>query len=220
MHTGSVIPLDGRVLDGEASVNQASLTGEAEPVRKAAGAVVYAGTVVEEGQITLTVEQQAGSGRYDQIVRMIENSEKLKSASETRAAALADKLVPYSLLGTAVTYALTRNATRAISILMVDFSCALKLSMPLAVLSAMRECGSYHITVKGGKYLEALANADTIVFDKTGTLTHAPRRCADRAVRHPHRGRGPWHCRLPGGALSPLDGKRRCAGCFRKGHPP
>ena len=173
VHTGSVIPLDGRVLDGEASVNQASLTGEAEPVRKAAGAVVYAGTVVEEGQITLTVEQQAGSGRYDQIVRMIENSEKLKSASETRAAALADKLVPYSLLGTAVTYALTCNATRAISILMVDFSCALKLSMPLAVLSAMRECGSYHITVKGGKYLEALANADTIVFDKTGTLTHA-----------------------------------------------
>ena len=173
VHTGSVIPLDGRVLDGEASVNQASLTGEAEPVRKAAGAVVYAGTVVEEGQITLTVEQQAGSGRYDQIVRMIENSEKLKSASETRAAALADKLVPYSLLGTAVTYALTRNATRAISILMVDFSCALKLSMPLAGLSAMRECGSYHITVKGGKYLEALANADTIVFDKTGTLTHA-----------------------------------------------
>ena len=173
VHTGSVIPLDGKVLDGEASVNQASLTGEAEPVRKAAGAVVYAGTVVEEGQITLTVEQQAGSGRYDQIVRMIENSEKLKSASETRAAALADKLVPYSLLGTAVTYALTRNATRAISILMVDFSCALKLSMPLAVLSAMRECGSYHITVKGGKYLEALANADTIVFDKTGTLTHA-----------------------------------------------
>ena len=173
VHTGSVIPLDGRVLDGEASVNQASLTGEAEPVRKGEGAVVYAGTVVEEGQITVTVEQQAGNGRYDQIVKMIENSEKLKSASETRAAALADKLVPYSLLGTAVTYALTRNATRAISILMVDFSCALKLSMPLAVLSAMRECGSYHITVKGGKYLEALANADTIVFDKTGTLTHA-----------------------------------------------
>ena len=161
------------MLDGEASVNQASLTGEAEPVRKSEGAVVYAGTVVEEGQITVTVEQQAGNGRYDQIVKMIENSEKLKSASETRAAALADKLVPYSLLGTAVTYALTRNATRAISILMVDFSCALKLSMPLAVLSAMRECGSYHITVKGGKYLEALANADTIVFDKTGTLTHA-----------------------------------------------
>ena len=173
VHTGSVIPLDGRVLDGEASVNQASLTGEAEPVRKSEGAVVYAGTVVEEGQITVTVEQQAGNGRYDQIVKMIENSEKLKSASETRAAALADKLVPYSLLGTAVTYALTRNATRAISILMVDFSCALKLSMPLAVLSAMRECGSYHITVKGGKYLEALSKADTIVFDKTGTLTHA-----------------------------------------------
>ena len=138
VHTGSVIPLDGRVLDGEASVNQASLTGEAEPVRKSEGAVVYAGTVVEEGQITVTVEQQAGNGRYDQIVKMIENSEKLKSASETRAAALADKLVPYSLLGTAVTYALTRNATRAISILMVDFSCALKLSMPLAVLSAVQ----------------------------------------------------------------------------------
>ena len=173
VHTGSVIPLDGRVLDGEASVNQASLTGEAEPVRKAAGAVVYAGTVVEEGQITLTVEQQAGSGRYDQIVRMIENSEKLKSASETRAAALADKLVPYSLLGTAVTYALTRNATRAISILMVDFSCALKLAMPITVLSAIREAGENHITVKGGKFLEAVADADTIVFDKTGTLTKA-----------------------------------------------
>jgi len=142
VHTGSVIPLDGRVLDGEASVNQASLTGEAEPVRKSEGAVVYAGTVVEEGQITVTVEQQAGNGRYDQIVKMIENSEKLKSASETRAAALADKLVPYSLLGTAVTYALTRNTTRAISILMVDFSCALKLAMPLSVLSAMREAGS------------------------------------------------------------------------------
>ena len=188
VHTGSVIPLDGRVLDGEASVNQASLTGEAEPVRKSEGAVVYAGTVVEEGQITVTVEQQAGNGRYDQIVKMIENSEKLKSASETRAAALADKLVPYSLLGTAVTYALTRNATRAISILMVDFSCALKLSMPLAVLSAMRECGSYHITVKGGKYLEALANADTIVFDKTGTLTHATptvvQVAAAKGIRH------------------------------------
>ena len=154
-------PLDGRVLDGEASVNQASLTGEAEPVRKSAGAVVYAGTVVEEGQLVMTVKQQAGNGRYDQIVQMIEASEKLKSSSETRAAALADKLVPYSLLGTAVTYALTRNPTRAISILMVDFSCALKLSMPLAVLSAMRECGSYHITVKGGKYLEALAKADS-----------------------------------------------------------
>ena len=170
VHTGSVIPLDGRVLDGEASVNQASLTGEAEPVRKSAGAVVYAGTVVEEGQLVMTVKQQEGNGRYDQIVQMIEASEKLKSSSETRAAALADKLVPYSLLGTAVIYALTRNPTRAISILMVDFSCALKLSMPLAVLSAMRECGSYHITVKGGKYLEALAKAE---FDKTGTLTHA-----------------------------------------------
>ena len=173
VHTGSVIPLDGRVLDGEASVNQASLTGEAEPVRKSTGAVVYAGTVVEEGQLVMTVEQQAGNGRYDQIVQMIEASEKLKSSSETRAAALADKLVPYSLLGTAVTYALTRNTTRAISILMVDFSCALKLSMPLAVLSAMREASGRHVTVKGGKYLEAMAHADTIVFDKTGTLTRA-----------------------------------------------
>ena len=179
VHTGSVIPLDGRVLEGEASVNQASLTGEAEPVRKSTGAVVYAGTVVEEGQLVMTVEQQAGNGRYDQIVQMIEASEKLKSSSETRAAALADKLVPYSLLGTAVTYALTRNTTRAISILMVDFSCALKLSMPLAVLSAMRECGSYHITVKGGKYLEALSQADTIVFDKTGTLTRATPQVVD-----------------------------------------
>ena len=173
VHTGSVVPLDGRVTAGEASVNQASLTGESEPVRKSAGAPVYAGTVVEEGQISITVEKQAGGSRYDRIVQMIEESEKLKSAGETRAAALADRLVPYSLLGTAVTYLLTRNPTRAISILMVDFSCALKLSMPLAVLSAMRECGTYHITVKGGKYLEALANADTIVFDKTGTLTHA-----------------------------------------------
>ena len=173
VHTGSVIPLDGRVLEGEASVNQASLTGEAEPVRKSTGAVVYAGTVVEEGQLVMTVEQQAGNGRYDQIVQMIEASEKLKSSSETRAAVLADKLVPYSLLGTAVTYALTRNTTRAISILMVDFSCALKLSMPIAVLSAMRESSSHHISVKGGRFLEAVAQANTTVFDKTGTLTYA-----------------------------------------------
>ena len=173
VHTGNVIPLDGKVLSGEACVNQASLTGESLAVRKAEGACVYAGTVVEEGECVIQVEQQSGSSRYDQIVTMIEESEKLKSSSENRALALADRLVPYSLAGTALTYLLTRNATRAISILMVDFSCALKLSMPLAVLSAMRECGSYHITVKGGKYLEAIAKADTIVFDKTGTLTHA-----------------------------------------------
>ena len=173
VHTGNVIPLDGRVLSGEACVNQASLTGESLAVRKAEGACVYAGTVVEEGECVILVEQQSGSGRYDQIVSMIEESEKLKSSTENRALALADRLVPYSLAGTALTYLLTQNATRAISILMVDFSCALKLSMPLAVLSAMRECGSYHITVKGGKYLEAMAKADTIVFDKTGTLTHA-----------------------------------------------
>lgn len=173
VHTGNVIPLDGRVLSGEACVNQASLTGESLAVRKAEGACVYAGTVVEEGECVILVEQQSGSGRYGQIVSMIEESEKLKSSTENRALALADRLVPYSLAGTALTYLLTRNATRAISILMVDFSCALKLSMPLAVLSAMWECGSYHITVKGGKYLEAMAKADTIVFDKTGTLTHA-----------------------------------------------
>ena len=173
VHTGNVIPLDGRVLSGESCVNQASLTGESLAVRKAEGACVYAGTVVEEGECVILVEQQSGSGRYGQIVSMIEESEKLKSSTENRALALADRLVPYSLAGTALTYLLTRNATRAISILMVDFSCALKLSMPLAVLSAMRECGSYHITVKGGKYLEAMAKADTIVFDKTGTLTHA-----------------------------------------------
>ena len=173
VHTGNVIPLDGKVLSGEACVNQASLTGESLAVRKAEGACVYAGTVVEEGECVIQVEQQSGASRYDQIVTMIEESEKLKSSSENRALALADRLVPYSLAGTVLTYLLTWNATRAISILMVDFSCALKLSMPLAVLSAMRECGSYHITVKGGKYLEAIAKADTIVFDKTGTLTHA-----------------------------------------------
>ena len=173
VHTGNVIPLDGRVLTGEANVNQASLTGESLAVRKAEGACVYAGTVVEEGEIVVLVEQQSGKSRYDQIVTMIEASEKLKSSTEGRALELADRLVPYSLLGTGLTYWLTRNVNRALSILMVDFSCALKLSMPLAVLSAMRECGGHHITVKGGKYLEAVAKADTIVFDKTGTLTHA-----------------------------------------------
>lgn len=173
VRTGNVIPLDGRVLSGEACVNQASLTGESLAVRKAQGACVYAGTVVEEGECVIQVEQQSGSGRYDQIVAMIEESEKLKSSTENRALALADRLVPYSLAGTALTWLLTRDVNRALSILMVDFSCALKLSMPLAVLSAMRECGRHHITVKGGKYLEAVAKADTIVFDKTGTLTHA-----------------------------------------------
>ena len=173
VHTGNVIPLDGRITEGVASVNQASLTGESIAVAKSEGSVVYAGTVVEEGECVIAVEQMQGSSRYDQIVGMIESSEKLKSTTENRALALADKLVPYSLAGTIITYLLTRNVTRAVSILMVDFSCALKLSMPLAVLSAMRECGGYHITVKGGKYLEAVAKADTIVFDKTGTLTHA-----------------------------------------------
>ena len=173
VHTGNLIPLDGKVVEGEASVNQASLTGESIAVMKSNGASVYAGTVVEEGECVICVESQQGSSRYDNIVSMIENSEKLKSATESRAINLADKLVPYSLGGTALTYLITRNATKALSILMVDFSCALKLSMPLAVLSAMRECGTYKITVKGGKYLEAVAKADTIVFDKTGTLTYA-----------------------------------------------
>ena len=167
------IPLDGMVLEGEAMVNQAALTGESMPVRKTTGATVYAGTVVEEGECVLVAKAEGGANRYDKIVAMIEESEKLKSGTENRALQLADRLVPWCLAGTVATYAFTRNVTRAISILMVDFSCALKLSMPLAVLSAMRECGEYHITVKGGKYLEALAKADTIVFDKTGTLTRA-----------------------------------------------
>lgn len=173
VRSGNMIPLDGMVLEGEAMVNQAALTGESMPVRKAAGATVYAGTVVEEGECVLVAKAEGGANRYDKIVAMIEESEKLKSGTENRALQLADRLVPWCLAGTAATYAFTRNVTRAISILMVDFSCALKLSMPLAVLSAMRECGEYHITVKGGKYLEALAQADTIVFDKTGTLTRA-----------------------------------------------
>ena len=173
VRSGNMIPLDGMVLEGEAMVNQAALTGESMPVRKAAGATVYAGTVVEEGECVLVAKAEGGANRYDKIVAMIEESEKLKSGTENRALQLADRLVPWCLAGTVATYAFTRNVTRAISILMVDFSCALKLSMPLAVLSAMRECGEYHITVKGGKYLEALAQADTIVFDKTGTLTRA-----------------------------------------------
>ena len=179
VRSGNMIPLDGTVLEGEAMVNQAALTGEAMPVRKAEGATLYAGTVVEEGECVFIAKAEGGSNRYDKIVAMIEESEKLKSSTENRALELADKLVPWCLAGTVVTYALTRNVTRAISILMVDFSCALKLSMPLAVLSAMRECGTAHITVKGGKYLEALAKADTIVFDKTGTLTRATPQVVD-----------------------------------------
>ncbi len=173
VRSGNMIPLDGTVLEGEAMVNQAALTGEAMPVRKTEGSTLYAGTVVEEGECVFIAKAEGGSNRYDKIVAMIEESEKLKSSTENRALVLADKLVPWCLGATVATYLLTRNATRAISCLMVDFSCALKLSMPLAVLSAMRECGSYHITVKGGKYLEALSQADTIVFDKTGTLTRA-----------------------------------------------
>ena len=173
VRSGNMIPLDGTVLEGEAMVNQAALTGESMPVRKVEGSTIYAGTVVEEGECVFVAKAEGGSNRYDKIVAMIEESEKLKSSTENRALALADKLVPWCLGATGVTYLLTRNVTRAISCLMVDFSCALKLSMPLAVLSAMRECGSYHITVKGGKYLEALSKADTIVFDKTGTLTRA-----------------------------------------------
>ena len=173
VRSGNMIPLDGTVLEGEAMVNQAALTGESMPVRKVEGSTIYAGTVVEEGECVFVAKAEGGSNRYDKIVAMIEESEKLKSSTENRALALADRLVPCCLGATGVTYLLTRNVTRAISCLMVDFSCALKLSMPLVVLSAMRECGSYHITVKGGKYLEALSKADTIVFDKTGTLTRA-----------------------------------------------
>ena len=179
VRSGNMVPLDGTVIEGEAMVNQAALTGESMPVRKANGATVYAGTVVEEGECVFLAKAAGGANRYDKIVAMIEESEKLKSSTENRALELADKLVPWCLAGTIVTYALTRNVTRAISILMVDFSCALKLSMPLAVLSAMRECGTAHITVKGGKYLEALAKADTIVFDKTGTLTRATPQVVD-----------------------------------------
>ena len=179
VRSGNMVPLDGTVIEGEAMVNQAALTGESMPVRKANGATVYAGTVVEEGECVFLAKAAGGANRYDKIVAMIEESEKLKSSTENRALELADKLVPWCLAGTVVTYALTRNVTRAISILMVDFSCALKLSMPLAVLSAMRECGTAHITVKGGKYLEALAKADTIVFDKTGPLTRATPQVVD-----------------------------------------
>ena len=170
---GSLIPLDGVITEGEVMVNQASLTGESIPVPKRTGMTVYAGTVVEEGECVLQVSGQSGSSRYDKIVAMIEQSESLKSTAESRAANLADRLVPYTLAGSLLTYLLTRNVSRALSVLMVDFSCALKLAMPLAVLSAMREASGFHVTVKGGKYLETVAQADTVVFDKTGTLTHA-----------------------------------------------
>ena len=170
---GTVIPFDGDIVDGEAMINQASLTGESVSVRKTVGSYAYAGTVVEEGEITVGVKQVSGNSRFDKIVTMIEESEKLKSGVESKAEHLADRLVPYSLGGTALIYLLTRNVTKALSILMVDFSCALKLSMPISVLSAIREANLYNITVKGGKYLEAVAEADTIVFDKTGTLTKA-----------------------------------------------
>ena len=173
VRTGSMIPLDGKVINGEAHVNQSSMTGESAPVHKKNGSLVYAGTVVEDGCVTVCVDKVTGSGRYDRIVKMIENSEKLKSETEDKASHLADKLVPYSLGATILTYLITGNASKALSILMVDFSCALKLAMPVSVLSAMRECSQKCITVKGGKFLENVAEADTIVFDKTGTLTFA-----------------------------------------------
>ena len=173
IHMGNTIPFDGTVVSGEAMVNQASLTGESIPVQKNEDGIVYAGTVLEEGELVIRVDQTNGSSRYEKIVTMIEESEKLKTSMESKASHLADKLVPYTLLGTGLTYALTRNATKALSVLMVDFSCALKLAMPISVLSAIREASLHNITVKGGKYLEAMAEADTIVFDKTGTLTKA-----------------------------------------------
>lgn len=178
VRAGGIVPVDGLVLEGEVTVNQASLTGESIPVLKRPGGAVYAGTVVEEGECVLEVKQASGQSRYDLIVHMIEQSEQMKSAAESKAANLADKLVPYTFAGSLLGFVLTRNVARALSVLMVDFSCALKLAMPLAVLSAMREAGRSHITVKGGKFLEAVATADTIVFDKTGTLTHACPRVA------------------------------------------
>ena len=173
VRTGGMIPLDGKVISGEAMVDQASITGEPLAVRKNAGGYVYAGTVVEEGSCTILVDKAVGGGRYDRIVKMIEESEKLKSKTEDQASHLADSLVPYSLGATVLIWLITRSAARALAVLMVDFSCALKLSMPIAVLSAMKEAGTYHLSVKGGRFLEAVSQADTIVFDKTGTLTHA-----------------------------------------------
>lgn len=179
VRTGNMIPLDGKVVSGEATVNQSSMTGESLPVVKTVGSYVYAGTVAEEGECVICVDKASGSGKYDRIVRMIEESEKLKSVAEDKASSLADKLVPYMLGGTILTYLLTRNVTKAMADLMVDFSCALKLAMPIAVLSAMRESNDYNISVKGGRFLEAVANANTVVFDKTGTLTYATPKVAE-----------------------------------------
>lgn len=179
VRTGNMIPLDGKVVSGEATVNQSSMTGESLPVVKTVGSYVYTGTVAEEGECVICVDKASGSGKYDRIVRMIEESEKLKSVAEDKASSLADKLVPYMLGGTILTYLLTRNVTKAMAVLMVDFSCALKLAMPIAVLSAMRESNDYNISVKGGRFLEAVANANTVVFDKTGTLTYATPKVAE-----------------------------------------
>ena len=179
IRTGNMIPLDGKVVDGEAMVNQSSMTSESLPVRKGVGSYAYAGTVVEEGECVIAVDKASGGGRYDRIVKMIEDSEKLKSTAEDRAARLADRLVPYTLGGTLLTYLLTRDITKTLAVLMVDFSCALKLSMPVTVLSAMRESSHHHISVKGGRFLEAVAKADVIVFDKTGTLTYAAPKVAE-----------------------------------------
>lgn len=179
VHMGNVIPFDGVVVDGEAMVNQSSLTGESQPVRRVDRNTVYAGTVVEEGELTIRVKTIGGSSKFEKIVTMIEESEKLKSSMESKAEHLADRLVPYTLLGTIGTYLVTRNMTKTLSVLMVDFSCALKLAMPITVLSAIREASSHHITVKGGRFLEAAAEADTIVFDKTGTLTKAQPKVAE-----------------------------------------
>lgn len=179
LRTSNMIPLDGEVIDGGVTVNQSAITGESVAVNKTVGSRVYAGTVVESGECIIKVTQINGQGKYDRIVKMIEDSEKLKSSLESKASNLADRLVPFSLFGTIFTYAVTRNVTRALSILMVDYSCALKLTMPVAVLSAINECSNYNATVKGGKYLEALSKANVIVFDKTGTLTNAHPKVAD-----------------------------------------
>lgn len=179
VHTGNMIPLDGKVVSGEALINQSSITGEPLPVRRSSGGYVYAGTVVEEGDCVIRVEKVTGDGRYDRIVHMIEDSEKLKSETEDHASHLADKLVPYSLGATALIWLLTRNVTKALAVLMVDFSCALKLSIPVTVLSAMREARAHKISVKGGKFLEAVSSAETVVFDKTGTLTKAEPKVAE-----------------------------------------
>lgn len=212
VRVGGVIPVDGMVTDGEAMVNQASLTGESLPAAKRPGSLVYAGTTIAEGACTIEVRQSSGQSRYDQIVAMIERSEQMKSAAESKAANLADKLVPYTFAGSLLSLILTRNVTRALSVLMVDFSCALKLAMPLAVLSAMREAGREHITVKGGKFLETIARADTIVFDKTGTLTRA---CPKVVRIIPFGGHKETEMLRLAACLeehSPLHGQRRCGG--------